>query len=77
MFCEHLLLVDKNKKYSKVPETFPKSFVFDKLCTLDRKSLCLEEPIWLWIYLPNFKSELNWLLHIQEPSIERNRTRKW
>ena len=24
------------------------------------KPLCLEEAIWLWIYLPNFKSNQNW-----------------
>ena len=35
------------------------------------KPLCLEEPIWLWIYLPNFKSNQNWLLCIQEHSIKK------
>ena len=32
------------------------------------KRLCLEEAI--WIYLPNFKSNQNWLLRIQKPSPE-------
>ena len=34
------------------------------------KPICLEEPIRLWIYLPNFKSNQNWLLHIQEPPLK-------
>ena len=29
-------------------------------------SFRLKEPIPLWIYLPNFKSNQTWLLHIKE-----------
>ena len=43
--------------------------MFDQQCALGT-SLCLEEPIWLWIYLSNFKSHQNWLLRLQEPSIK-------
>ena len=44
------------------------------MCTR-HKPLCLEEPIWLWIYLPNFKWNQNWLLHIQKPSTKRKRAK--
>ena len=37
--------------------------------------LCLEEAIGLWIYLPNFKSNQNWLLRIQEPFIKRKKAK--
>ena len=43
-----------------------KCCVWSRMCTR-HKSLCLEESIWLWIYLPNFKSNQNWLLRIQKP----------
>ena len=33
--------------------------MFDQQCALGT-NLCLEEAIWLWIYLPNFKSNQNW-----------------
>ena len=41
------------------------------------ESLCLQEPIPLLIYLPNFKSIQNRLLHIQEPYTRRHRTRNY
>ena len=43
-----------------------KCCVWSRMCTR-HKSLCLEESIWLWIYLPDFKSNQNWLLRIQKP----------
>ena len=34
------------------------------------ESLCLEKRVRIWIYLPNFRSNQNWLLRIQETSIK-------
>ena len=35
--------------------------------------IIMEEPIRLWVYLPNFKSNQKWLLYIREPFIKRKR----
>ena len=52
-----------------------KCCVWSTMCTR-HKPLCLEEAIWLWIYLPNFKSNQNWLLRIQKPSLKIKRARE-
>ena len=39
--------------------------------------LCLEEPIQLWIYLPNFKSNQNWLFWTQELSIKTKKATEY
>ena len=49
--------------------------MFDQKCVLGT-NLCLEEAIWLWIYLPNFKSNQNWLLCIQKPLSEKKESQR-
>ena len=41
------------------------------------ESLCLTKPVWLLIYIANFKSNQNWFSSIQGPSFKRSRAKKW
>ena len=77
MFWGPLLLVDQNKNTAGYLKHSLKVLCLineSTMCTR-HKPLCLDEPVWLWIYLPNFKWNQNWLLHIQKPSIKRMRAR--
>ena len=48
--------------------------MFDQQCALGT-NLCLEEAIWLWIYLPNFKSNQNWNRNHTETSEKKQSQR--
>ena len=62
-------------KYSEVPETFLESVVFHQQCAQGTSlSLSLKKTVWLRIYLPNIKSNQNWLFHIHKPSIKKKKS---
>ena len=49
-----------SKKIQQITWNIPsKCCVWSTICTRHKTS-CLEEAIWLWIYLVNFKSNQNW-----------------
>ena len=49
-----------SKKIQRITWNIPsKCCVWSTICTRHKTS-CLEEAIWLWIYLVNFKSNQNW-----------------
>ena len=49
--------------------------MFDQQCALGT-NLCLEEAIWLRIYLPNFKSDQNWNRNHTETFSEKNESQR-
>ena len=77
MLWEPLLFANQNKNTAKYLKHTLK-VLFNEQCALDTTRLCLEEAVRIWIYLPNFKSNQNWLLRIKESFLgSENRGRKW
>ena len=55
LFLGSLLFIDQNKNTAKYLKHALKVLFWLTMCT-SHKPLSPEEPIWIWNYLPNFKS---------------------